>query len=174
MVKCKVIAVSGFDGSGKSRLAQQLSNEFLVSVSSFAYQLREELAGVLGIPPREAHGKPTLSYVRDLLRGWGEYQKARHGEDYWANKLIQFTKGKDALIIDDLRFIPEYQTLIQQVDPLFISISTPGEIPDISSSRDLDFISAMSDIRKPYRTLLTSSELDYIHSFLVTGHRSEL
>jgi energy-coupling factor transporter ATP-binding protein EcfA2 len=144
----KIIAISGPDGCGKSTLARSLKELIRGKsyVAPIAYVLRKELSDKLGIPLEELTKKPTSAPIRNLLRGYGEYQRSLDPY-YWIDQWVEYRYKvlySTISIVDDLRFIQEHEVL-SQLGSVTISLvpntweDQPGDFYDIQNSSDFIF-----------------------------------
>lgn len=108
----ELILLAGPYQVGKSYLARKLEEQIPNSIYlSFATGIREKLEKSLSIPRELLYKKPSLPYIRELLRGYGEYVKENIDINYWCLYLYGefIISKKDILIIDDFRFIHELE-----------------------------------------------------------------
>lgn len=119
----RIVGIAGADGCGKSTLAGHLlttEGYYPVRVP-FAEQLRHEVQALLeqdGEQTVDAWQKPTPAWLRQLLRGWGDYKRSLQ-PDYWVlawRGLIQFwgtrhTPHELLIIADDLRYVNEAEAV---------------------------------------------------------------
>jgi len=144
----KCILLAGDYQVGKSTLAKKLVNVIPNSINlSFANEIRERLHIRLGIDKDLLYSKPTPQYIRDLIKGYGEYVKIHSGINVWSNLLYKdfLSTKKEILIIDDFRFIEEhlfFNTVFQK-NVIIIYIG------EKSNAYDLTEIYEMSDIYLP-------------------------
>lgn len=141
----QVIAISGKSGTGKSTLAQILSQSLSsegkkVRVISFARPLKAEVSRKFGIPMeilcsakkdeqiKECFADlflPETTY-RELIHKYSE-EKKKENPNYWLDKtkdLIKtFIKGKiDFVILDDLRFKHEFEFLKKEYKAILVRL----------------------------------------------------
>lgn len=110
----KVILISGKQGSGKSTLAANLVAHFREKklnplVIKFADSLYEMHNAVLRVLANQ--GVPVQP-DKTLLQVLGEWARTRVHEDLFVqlmNMNIQFSGTADVIIIDDLRFVNEFE-----------------------------------------------------------------
>lgn len=136
------IAISGDYGVGKSTFANKLKNTLgdKAVVLPLANGVRDKLHLSLGIPMTELHKKPTPPYIRDLLKGYGEYIKSLPGhQNYWCSmvqkKFSRNLINPGILIIDDLRFWHEvefFKSKFDILDTIYIgSYSENYDLPQL-------------------------------------------
>lgn len=121
----RVIGISGPDGCGKSTLAEAImsnaSDRFRPVRIAFAEVLRDEVQLLLerdGDKDANAWQKPTPDWLRNLLRGWGDYKRSQ-SPDYWVKSwqtLLQIhirrRMTEEFLVIaDDIRYTNEAEAV---------------------------------------------------------------
>jgi tRNA uridine 5-carbamoylmethylation protein Kti12 len=141
----RLILLAGNYQVGKSYLAKSLERQLPNSINlSLATEIREKLSESLSIPKDILYQKPTPNYIRQLICGYGTYIKEFVNKDYWCETLYRnfiFSK-KDILIIDDFRFIHEFnyfQRFFEKLDIIYIG----GK----SNDYELEEIFSLSNIK---------------------------
>lgn len=169
----KVILITGPDGYGKSSLARQLEEEFLIYTEPLARCLRIELVNDLGVKYTDVYAKPTPQYIRDLLRGWSRHRKIQYSENYWLGEWVKrntFPWRTPVTIIDDVRYLNEVEFFNARYDTFLIGFEPKyfnGEDYSLESFADIPKILLSVDIKKQYRTYLEDVELGEIQEFIV-------
>jgi len=122
------IALNGKIGSGKSWIAEKLSSDNNFFRTSFAFRIKE-----LAIELFDMKGKD-----RDLLVEFGEKVKTIDSK-VWINRTLRECEGKTNIVIDDMRFKDEFDTLKEQGWILIkINISEEERIININSKYGKD------------------------------------
>ena len=150
--KPNLIAICGNNhGAGKTTLANVFLSllPYECVVMSFASPLKAMISrlieytstdkGITAVKdiqdkeaPLEAFSGHSLRYtMQSLGTGWG---RALMGNDFWANILIKSFENmkctqNTVLIIDDMRFMNEYNILKEKFRPLFVFIDN-SQLPD--------------------------------------------
>lgn len=110
--------------------------------------------------------KEKYPHIRKLLQEHGDYQKAKHGQNYWIDKFadviddinfdFQVDKDNSILIVTDLRFVNEMEYLKNAFDELLVLriMRTPMPInfvPDNHiSETELNSIRADEVVENPW------------------------
>ena len=167
----RVVGIAGTDGSGKSSLAEAVMSSVgdrLVGVRApFAEQLRHEIKELLDrdlrnnhrIPdgwmvdfsPADPWEKPTPSWMRSLLRGWGDYKRSIN-PDYWVESwrgLVQFLDARKTprellIIADDIRYVNELEA-IHNLGGVVLYLDDAA-VPDHQLLHELLDVREMADI----------------------------
>ena len=141
----KLILICGDYQVGKSTFAKKLENNIPNSINiSLANKIRQTLKVFLSIPEFLLYEKPTPQCIRDLIKGYGTYIKEYIDKDYWCNLVLEefiFSK-KEILIIDDFRFIHEFEFFNKRFKKLDIIY-----IGDVSNNYDLKEIYNIASIK---------------------------
>jgi hypothetical protein len=126
MLKNKsAILLAGSYGVGKSHTAKVIQNKLLGQSSviiPFADVIRREVTDSLNLPENLMWTKPTPNWMRDMLTIHGNKQKEKYGKSYFADKVLEeFEKSnKEVLIVDDLRFEKEYETITRAIEKTIV------------------------------------------------------
>ena len=127
-----IIGIAGRMKSGKTALAQSLSEEYGWSIFSFAGSVRDEISkGWFSyLPKAEARVMWDLvesedkSLCRPLLQAWGHGRRQITTPDYWVHKILkQIRDIESVIIIDDVRYPNEMQMILDN-DGYIIYITT--------------------------------------------------
>lgn len=136
-----VLALAGDYGVGKSTLAKNLDG---YKVLSFGNYVRDELIKTIGIEKEVVYQKPTPDYVRNLLKGYGDWRR-NADSGYWSRKLIQDLFSSDhPVVIDDIRFKQEYYDLLRTFMP--VTLVYIGKKVDTYEN---EFLYEMANFRLP-------------------------
>ena len=102
------IAIAGKAGSGKTTLAEIFVTKYNFKRTGFANAVKQVGMDEYGLTYEEAFGSKKN---REVLQKIGHGRRLEYGEDYWVNKLLEQIKNEDNIVIDDVRYKNEYQTL---------------------------------------------------------------
>lgn len=127
-----IIGLSGRKGAGKDtvfRLLQQTRPDLRVVRVAFADALKEEVAGVLGIPVAEIEAdKPRF---RLMLQWWGTEWRRAQCVTYWIDRAREKIKAiasaaepVDIVVVTDVRF-PNEAALIRELGGRVVRIVNP-------------------------------------------------
>lgn len=134
-----IIAITGGDRSGKSTLAEKLSDDLGWPVKSFAAPLKEAAGILFGYEDErkeEIHPEFNKTH-RQLLKELARHLRSTYRDDFFARLIPIFGN----IIIDDLRYMVEYEHL--KGENLLI-ISVGDKVTEVQ----------LSDVKKyPFLTL---------------------
>ena len=102
------IAISGPAGSGKTTFAEFFVKKYGFTRTGFANAVKKVGMDEYGLTYEEAFGH---NKNRTVLQEIGHGHRVKYGERYWVDKLLEQINGMDNVIIDDVRYLNEYQTL---------------------------------------------------------------
>jgi hypothetical protein len=121
----KIIALTGWSGSGKDTLATILEHQGCARFA-FAEPLKDIASQLFGFPRDWAdtqEGKRThwqVGYtsptIREILLGFAQLDRARFGDDIYARETVQKFQTVEphrTIVITDLRYPIELQTLFE-------------------------------------------------------------
>lgn len=174
----KCIALTGGKQNGKDTAAKIL-HDLMPGKSrdkffhGFAWELKLEIVNMF-CEEYEYEGacdtidelKEKYPHVRKLLQDHGDYQKEKHGQNYWIDKFadviddinfdFQVDKDNSILIVADLRFVNEMEYLKNAFDELLVLriMRTPmpvNFVPDNHiSETELNSIRADEVVENPW------------------------
>lgn len=174
----KCIALTGGKQNGKDTAAKIL-HDLMPGKSrdkffhGFAWELKLEIVNMF-CEEYEYEGacdtiddlKEKYPHIRKLLQEHGDYQKAKHGQNYWIDKFadviddinfdFQVDKDNSILIVTDLRFVNEMEYLKNAFDELLVLriMRTPmpvNFVPDNHiSETELNSIRADEVVENPW------------------------
>lgn len=174
----KCIALTGGKQNGKDTAAKIL-HDLMPGKSrdkffhGFAWELKLEVVNMF-CEEYEYEGacdtiddlKEKYPHIRKLLQEHGDYQKAKHGQNYWIDKFadviddinfdFQVDKDNSILIVTDLRFVNEMEYLKNAFDELLVLriMRTPmpvNFVPDNHiSETELNSIRADEVVENPW------------------------
>lgn len=174
----KCIALTGGKQNGKDTAAKIL-HDLMPGKSrdkffhGFAWELKLEIVNMF-CEEYEYEGacdtidelKEKYPHVRKLLQDHGDYQKEKHGQNYWIDKFadviddinfdFQVDKDNSILIVTDLRFVNEMEYLKNAFDELLVLriMRTPmpvNFVPDNHiSETELNSIRADEVVENPW------------------------
>lgn len=177
----KCIALTGGKQNGKDTAAKLL-HDMMPGKSrdkffhGFAWELKLEIVNMFCEEYEYEAACDTIDdlkerypHIRKLLQEHGDYQKEKHGPDYWINKFdsvvsvinfdFQVDRENSILIVTDLRFINELEYLRSAFDNLLVLriMRTPlpvNFVPDNHiSETELNSIRADEVIENPWGDL---------------------
>lgn len=112
-----IIGLTGYQGSGKTTVAQFLEDEFGFKRHNFkdglVNEMKERLPDVLEILRRQ-EGYPSVDFLffhkppmmRALMQNYGTEVRRKDDEKYWVDKWFHYLP-KGHVVIDDVRFLNE-------------------------------------------------------------------
>ena len=151
----RVIAICGLKRSGKDVLANYISKTYGYSHCKIAHPLKKLISDTFDISEDvletskkdEVHQDLNIK-PRQLMDFIGthvfqhEIQKLlpHIGRSFWINKIVRDIKPDDYVVISDLRFVHEWETL-KSFDTLTIKIVRPFTSSDgLESEKEIDHI----------------------------------
>lgn len=102
----KGIAISGKIASGKTTLAEYVSDKYGLPRWSLAGALKLDVSEALYMAGLEADQESIMNMkgrLRTILQEWGTLFKEVNGEDYWVEQLFK-SAGPGPFVCDDMRF----------------------------------------------------------------------
>ncbi len=102
------IAISGKAGSGKTTLAEIFVKKYGFTRTGFANAVKQVGMEEHGLSWDEAFGDKKN---REVLQAIGHGRRVQYGEDYWVNKFFEQIKDMDNIVVDDVRYMNEYEIL---------------------------------------------------------------
>lgn len=147
-----IIGLAGADGAGKSTLASALLTALedrYVSIHriNFADPLRREVADLIQGEYHQMFVKPTPDWMRNLLRGWGDYK--RHLEEgYWVRQWMERLgpiPAQSLVLVDDVRYLNEARAIQSFDDGVVLFLDDAGR-PDSDLLHELVEVRATADM----------------------------
>lgn len=110
-----IVGITGPIASGKSVLAEMLDSRGFIRMT-----LSEEV--------REECKARNLQIVRKVLQDIGNEMRVKHGNGYWASRLLSKTKPNKNYVIEGIRNPGEVEELRKERNFVLIGVTAPEEL----------------------------------------------
>lgn len=108
------IGIAGKIASGKTTLAHTISGVWGIPVIPLAKALKDDVTEALSAAGLACAVQDIVPQykreMRGLLQDWGLLFRKLNGEDYWVKRMLA-AAGKKPCIVDDVRFVNEFDSL---------------------------------------------------------------
>ena len=160
----KIVGIIGFDRCGKDTLADIIKyiinkrTDKRVCKRSFGAYVKHSVSAVLNIPYWQLDKFKNENKIievgdfkgtmRDFIIDYSEHMKSKYGKSVWIEPLFRDSENIDIIIIPDIRFVAEYEYLLDNYKDNLVLIDMVStlescgsngkiyEIPDILGRHD--------------------------------------